>query len=663
MEGASSHSHSQAQSQSASYTQPPDSHTPRGKISQSEPQIHTEEYNLYPESHTLSDDSLQSPESPESGLAEQEPEPLEWWQCWEEEQDTLDMESSSHITWASTEEMKHYAQAFPEIDLNRKVREKGYPNRWGARIPIHNQWNIELLENLLQDYHDNDIIEWMKYGWPIGRLPTLPDPQLTFKNHKGATQYPQALQKYITKESSHKAIIGPFTSIPFKDKVGISPLSTRPKKDSDDRRIILDLSFPPTQSVNDGIAKDNYLGFSAKLTFPKTDQFALRIYQLGQGALMFKIDLHRYFRQLNLDPGDYSMIGYIVEGKLYFDKVVPMGVRSGPYIAQRITNAITWIMQQVEHFALNYVDDFVGADIQVRAWEAFQFLSKLLRDLRIQTSPEKVVEPTTRLEFLGTTFDSNTMTIEVPHNKLKEILAELGLWATKDTATRQEIESLIGKLQFAARCVKSGRIFLARLLNWLRTTNRKDSYPVTQEARLDILWWTTFMKQYNGTSIIWLHQEPHPDQLMATDANLTGYGGISGQEFFKGTFPEHLKGKNIATLEMWAVYIALQTWKHKFTGRYFWIHVDNEAVATVLNTGRSRCTELQYLLRQIAYIAASNQFIIKAKHIMGVTNRVPDWLSRWGEAQARRNFRAMAREKSLKQIHISQHMFKQSYTW
>ena len=51
--------------------------------------------------------------------------------------------------------------------------------------------------------------------------------------------------------------MGPFDKIPFQNKVGISPLSTRPKKDSDKRRVILDLSFPMGGAVNDGIIKDN----------------------------------------------------------------------------------------------------------------------------------------------------------------------------------------------------------------------------------------------------------------------------------------------------------------------------------------------------------------------------------------------------------------------
>ena len=244
-----------------------------------------------------------------------------------------------------------------DIGLSEVVRKGGYPNRWGACIPIESGWNLDIMKELLSDYQDKEVVDWLRYGWPSGRLPTLQPPGWSMKNHKGASDFPEELQKYIDKEKNYGAVMGPFRKIPFKGNIGISPLSTRPKKGSADRRVILDLSFPIGQAVNDGIPKDTYMGFAAKLTFPKMDDFGLRIYKLGKACCMFKIDLSRYFRQIPLDPADYPLIGYIIEGHIYFDKVLPMGMRSAPYIAQRITNAIAYIHRRLGYFLLNYVDD------------------------------------------------------------------------------------------------------------------------------------------------------------------------------------------------------------------------------------------------------------------------------------------------------------------
>ena len=550
-----------------------------------------------------------------------------------------------------------------DFRLHKEVLEKGYPNRWGARLPVNTKWNLDKFEELLEGYEDQEVVEWMRFGWPSGRLPTLPEPTITYMNHKGAEEHPQALLNYIRKEQAHGAVMGPFNRIPFPNKVGISPLSTRPKKDSEERRIILDLSFPQGSSINDGILKDNYLGLPAKLSFPRIDDFALRIYQLGKNCRMFKIDLSRFFRQLPLDPGDYSLIGYIIDGKVYFDKVLPMGMRSAPYIAQWVTNAIAHIHRKLEFFLLNYVDDFVGAEFKERIWEAYEALMALLKELRVDTSKEKVVPPTTWLEFLGVTFDSQTMTLEISAQKMNDIMAEINTWLLRGSAHRREVESLIGKLQFMAKCIKAGRIFLARLINWIRTMNRTDKYSIPRDARKDIAWWGRCAEQFNGTSLLWLHKELEVDTVVATDTCLVGYGGTHDGQYFRGRFPASLKNKNIAHLEILAVLSPLKIWGEDLRGRYFWIHVDNEAVATVLNTGASRDTYLQDVLREIALIAAKYQFVIKAKHIAGISNRVPDWLSRWHEIGARKQFREFARDSSLKRVRVSHIILKMSNQW
>ena len=177
----------------------------------------------------------------------------------------------------------------PDIAMHTRVCTEGYPNRWGARLPVPTKWNLGKFSELLGEYEDKEMVEWLKYSWPTGRLPTLKPPGQSTKNHKGATDFPQHLKAYIVKDQKYQVVMGPFEKIPFTGNVGISPLSTRPKKGSADRRVILDLSFPIGDAVNDGIPKDSYLGFAAKLTFPKTDDFAVRIFYWAKAVLCSRL--------------------------------------------------------------------------------------------------------------------------------------------------------------------------------------------------------------------------------------------------------------------------------------------------------------------------------------------------------------------------------------
>ena len=113
-------------------------------------------------------------------------------------------------------------------------------------------------------------------------------------------------------------------------------------------------------------------------------------------------------------------------------------------------------------------------------------------------------------------------------------------------------------------------------------------------------------------------------------------------------------------MEILAVLVAITTWKEHLRGKYFWIRVDNEAVATILYTGDST---LQEVLRTILMIAAKYEFMIEAKHIKGIDNRIPDWLSRWKEPEARKKFREYAKEKSLQRIEIDNSIIFNHNNW
>ena len=115
---------------------------------------------------------------------------LTWEEYWEATGDTVhedpsEMKETVKLREATTWEANLMETQDEDLMVAHLVSTNGYPNRYGARIPLKTKWNIHKFEEMLQGYADIDIIEWLKYGWPTGRLPSLKDPARTFKTTKG----------------------------------------------------------------------------------------------------------------------------------------------------------------------------------------------------------------------------------------------------------------------------------------------------------------------------------------------------------------------------------------------------------------------------------------------------------------------------------------------
>lgn len=410
-------------------------------------------------------------------------------------------------------------------------------------------------------------------------------------------------------------------------------MNTVPKKDSVERRIILDCSFPKGHALNDVIAKDEYLEEKVNLVYPKVDDLVELIKIKGQGCWLFKKDLRKAYRQIFIDPGEYHKVGYKFQNHLYFDSVLSMGLRSSAQICQRVTNAITYMMFKIGVSILNYLDDLAGAEKKDRVDIAYQLLESILAKLGISESTDKACPPATRMLFVGVLFDTVKMTLEICPGRLQEIQVLVSEWLKKSNASRKELQSLLGKLSFVSSCVRPGRIFVQRLLTFLRSifSQPEQRFTLPEYIKGDLRWWQVYLPEYNGVSMMFIENWSQPDEILATDSCLNGCGGVLGSEYFHSKFPSFIQEQNlhINALELLTIVVALKVWGSKLRGRRIMVLCDNISSCLVLNKGITRCQFMQTCLREICYLSAVFEFEIRAKHIKGVENRLPDLLSRW----------------------------------
>ena len=102
------------------------------------------------------------------------------------------------------------------------------------------------------------------------------------------------IHKFIHREVELGATLGPFVDNPLKSFRMISPLNTAEKKDSVDRRVIMDLSCPIGNAVNDGIDKDVDLGELSAVSYPTLDNFLDIVVRLGPACHIFKCGIVRF---------------------------------------------------------------------------------------------------------------------------------------------------------------------------------------------------------------------------------------------------------------------------------------------------------------------------------------------------------------------------------
>lgn len=140
------------------------------------------------------------------------------------------------------------------------------PNPLGTKVLIPKSPLLSNWRTVVTNYHDDIVIDFLSYGWPLYyTTPTLLVSSL--HNHPYAMNFDSHMQAYIDTELSWNAIAWCFDYPPFSDDFVCTLLQTVPKCGSSMWCVIMDLSFPPGSSVNDGISPDTYLGEHFKLRY------------------------------------------------------------------------------------------------------------------------------------------------------------------------------------------------------------------------------------------------------------------------------------------------------------------------------------------------------------------------------------------------------------
>ncbi len=466
-------------------------------------------------------------------------------------------------------------------------------------------------------------------------------------NLESAHDHPDAIEDNIANDLANGRRKGPYTLLPLPAFYS-NPLGVVFKKGKPKPRVVHHLSWPRTAestSVNASI-----LDFPVALD--AFDRALEKVKQIGAGCYMSKIDIESAYRCIPVRPEDWPLLGLEWKGNFYFDIVMQFGITSATAIFEWYSSAAQYIAARscaVKHM-VHYVDDFMLLNAKLAAAKfQLEHVVQLFDELGIPISLKKLEGPATSMIFLGILFDSVSMTIRLDEEKLAAIHAELELWSDRSSASRQELQSIIGVLSFAAKVVPTGRTFLRRMIDHLKSlpsaSTNTQQHPLSPAFHRDLNWWRHFLTKWNGVSLI-----PDCDWTPAnvlhiyTDACVEGYGALYGTHWFACEWTadeEELaardKRDSMPFKELYALTRAAATWGSHWRGRKILFHCDCQPIVDAWRKGDSRQPAISQLIRTLLFIAASHDFNMNIMHIAGVDNTCADLLSR-GQVQRFKDF-------------------------
>ena len=493
----------------------------------------------------------------------------------------------------------------------------------------------ERLRHYLDGYDDKER-EFLYQGFAFGFRVPYQGPCISriSRNHISAIRNPLVVSRMINDEIVAGRVRGPFPFPPCEPLI-CSPLALIPKHEAGSFRLIHDLSFPRSESVNSRIDK-----LDSQVVYDNIDTVTSLIRGFGKNALMAKTDISNAFRLLPINPLDRHLLCFTWPDnngdlQFYMDCALPMGLSAACQCFERFSSSLQWIMSHNFGASMSHILDdffFIGPANSIKCHSDLANFISICEDIGIPLKREKTVWPSTKLVIYGIEVDSSEMISRLPDEKVTKIKNMLTKFSKRKKVILKELQSLLGLLNFATGCVVPGRAFLRRLYDLtINVSNPNHFIRLNNEARADLAAWEIFMSGFNGKHVLLSGDWVASDILrLYTDAASTkGFAAVFGCQWFMHTWPPAFSDMHINILELFPIVLAVELWGADMANQRILFLSDNEATVYVVNKMSSKDPIMMKLVRRLVVATMKHNIVFRCKHVPGKTNYVADNLSRF----------------------------------
>ena len=220
------------------------------------------------------------------------------------------------------------------------------------------------------------------------------------------------------------------------------------------------------------------------------------------------------------------------------------------------------------------------------------------KSVGIPISEEKTFKARQKLEFKGIELDSVNSTAKLPKDKINNCIHHIKYVKSKSKVTLQELQKLIGHLNFACLVVVPGRTFLRRIINLTIGLQKPFHHRrITNDAKADLQAWEIFLSSFNGRAFFldekWITSECV--HLYTDAAGSLGFGGLCGKKWSLGSWPQTWKKLNITVLELFPIVVAARIWGSMWQNKRIIYHLPGHVNTLADSLSRMQVAEFKKL--------------------------------------------------------------------
>jgi hypothetical protein len=464
------------------------------------------------------------------------------------------------------------------------------------------------------------------------------------RNYASAKEAPdrviQAIKKYTNfGAAAHWSALSPVTDVPGQDKpTDVLALGAVPQPTDADPgkvRLVQDGSAPKGQSVNDYLEKQQL----------QCDSVMTVAHSMHTGCWLYKMDLRNAYLNFPTTPDSWGHAGFYWDGTYYAFVCLAFGLSNSAawfnLFAALLCHEAIHRIKQVPGWGLvgtlfNYYDDYIGHEQdEAKAYKAFCVLLSLSIECGVGLAEDKLAYPNTVMKFLGLQLSSIDLSVRLPDDK-KQMLQEMVMQLSHNVKySLKELQSVTGKLNFAATVVQGLRPWLRHVIDLSVQARLYGKVAFGEQVLVSLQEMVQhLLQQFNGKMIM-QHVGKRRSPDIETDAShLVGWGWFrhvpGGQPVFAaGRWAGDQLLWDINIQELYTVKLALEQNAQVLAGTWVRFLVDNStAIAQANKLTAAHAGVALELVKQIWMLTVKWDIQLNLLHLPGVLNIRADALSR-----------------------------------